>query len=187
MSSRTVFTLSTSPSANNQAVIPATSTVLIDVLHASSKESDTSQPTLSNKEAPESPLDAVTHSTMTAHSVLEHSAPQSRDQSVSFPTTVAGLIYSALSITDLTKIATEGDPLAQCELGKRFHRGVDVPKSYKEAIVWYSRSAEQGHCNAQHNLGEMNLRGQGEEKNSSKAVEWFTKAANQGYEYRKFK
>jgi uncharacterized protein len=73
-----------------------------------------------------------------------------------------------------------GDPVAQFELGKRFHRGADVPKSFKEAMVWYSRSAEQGYSNAQHNLGEMNLRGQGIEKNSSKAVEWFTKSCKSG-------
>ena len=189
MSNRTVIPLSVSPLANTLTVIPARSTAQTDtqISATSTTCSKASQPTISNKEVPESPLDAATHSTTTAHSVLEHSAPQSRDQSVSFPTSVAGLIYSALSITDLTKIATEGDPVAQCELGKRFHRGVDVPKSYKEAIVWYSRAAEQGHCNAQHNLGEMNLRGQGVEKNSSKAVEWFTKAANLGYVYSKYK
>lgn len=187
MSSRTIFTPSTSPSANNQAVIPATSTVLIDALHASSTESDTSQPTLSNKEAPESPLDAVTHSTMTAHSVLEHSAPENRDPSGNSLSATTQLSYSTLSIATLTKAASERDAVAMYELGKRFHRGTDIPINFKEAMEWYFRSAEQGYCNAQHNLGEMHLRGQGVEKNSHKAVEWFTKAANQGYAYSKYK
>lgn len=189
MSNRIVIPLSITPLANTLTVIPARSTAQTDtqISATSTTGSKASQPTLSNKEVPESPLDAATHSTTTAHSVLEHSAPQSRDQSVSFPTSVAGLIYSALSITDLTKIATEGDPVAQCELGKRFHRGTDIPRNFKEAMEWYFRSAEQGYCNAQHNLGEMHLRGQGVEKNSYKAVEWFTKAANQGYAYSKYK
>ena len=189
MSNRTVIPLSVSQLTNTPIVFPVSSTAQTNspITVASTTGSDASEPTLSNKESPESPLDAATHSTTAAHSVLEHSAPESRYLLTSSPTTTAGLIYSALSITDLTKIASEGDPVAQFELGKRFHRGSDVPKSYKEAMVWYSRSAEQGYSNAQHNLGEMNLRGQGVEKNSSKAVEWFTKAANLGYVYSKYK
>ena len=189
MSNRTVIPLSASPLANTLTVIPATSTAQTDtqISATSTTGSKASEPTLSNKEAPDSPLDAAMHSTIAAHSFLEHTAPVSRDQLASSPATSVVLTYSTLSIIDLTKIASEGDPVAQFELGKRFHRGADVPKSFKEAMVWYSRSAEQGYSNAQHNLGEMNLRGQGIEKNSSKAVEWFTKAANLGYAYSKYK
>jgi TPR repeat protein len=153
----------------------------------STTESDASEPALSNKEAPKSPLAATADSNTVDSSVLEHSAPEIRDQSVSGSTTTGKSNSPSVSIDQLKEAASAGDANAQFELGKRFNHGVDVPKSDEEAIKWYSQSAEQGYVKAQHNLATMYAKGAGVEVDSSKAVEWYKKAANQGSALSKYK
>ncbi len=72
------------PLANQQAVNSPNSTAQTDAqLTTTSKtRSDAFEPTLSSKGVPKSPLDTATDSTASTGSVMEHSAPVARDQSL---------------------------------------------------------------------------------------------------------
>lgn len=77
--------------------------------------------------------------------------------------------------------------MAQNNLAICYDRGDGVRKSYKKAIEWYTKSAEQGNVKAQYNLAECYEIGSGVKKDIDKAVEWYTKAAAQGDEEAKNK
>lgn len=72
------------PPANHQGVNSPTSTAQTDaqLTTTGTTRSDAFEPTLSNKEAPKSPLDTASDSTTSVGSVMEHSAPVARDQSL---------------------------------------------------------------------------------------------------------
>jgi len=78
------------------------------------------------------------------------------------------------------KLAKGGDKEAQYKLGKRYSRGVYVPKNFKEAVKWYHKSAEQGDANAQADLGEMYNFGWGVTRDKKKALELYRKSAEKG-------
>lgn len=77
--------------------------------------------------------------------------------------------------------AEKGDPLAQFNLGVKYSEGIDIPRSYFEAIKWYKKSANQGFPQAQYNLGVIYSRGKGVEKNYSESMRWYKLAADQGH------
>ena len=52
--------------------------------------------------------------------------------------------------------------------------------NYKEAAMWFRKSAEQGLANAQYNLGKMYFEGRGLVQSDSEAVKWLRKASEQG-------
>ena len=55
-----------------------------------------------------------------------------------------------------------------------------MPQSFKKALVWYRKAADQGPANAQNNLGAMYKEGQGGVPQSYKeASVWYRKAADQ--------
>ena len=64
----------------------------------------------------------------------------------------------------------------QFQMGYKYYNGNGVEQSYKKAIEWYTKAAEQGYAAAQHNLG-LSYYKMGEYE---KAVEWYTRAAEQG-------
>ena len=78
-------------------------------------------------------------------------------------------------VKQLQKAAEQGDPQAQCNLGRCYIEGDGVEKDEKEA-------AEQGVAKAQFNLGVCYERGKGVEQDSSEAVKWYRKAAEQNFE-----
>jgi hypothetical protein len=55
-----------------------------------------------------------------------------------------------------------------------------VPQDTKQAVVWISRSAEQGLAEAQHALGMMYRTGEDVPRDPGKAAELLRKAAAQG-------
>lgn len=169
------------PPANHQGVNFPTSTAQSDAQLTTTNtiESDPSEPTLFNKEASKSPLDASVVMPTTAGSVLEHSAPEIHGQLSNATNTAAKSTYITLSISEITEAALAGDAVAQYELGRRFYQGVDVPVNYEEALKWYTQSAEQGYFKSQHNLASMYYEGKGVEQDRSKAADWYQKAANQ--------
>jgi len=104
------------------------------------------------------------------------------------------------------RLADQGDPRAQDNLGVLHERGLGVARSYAEAVKWYRMAAEQGEpnaqnnlgvmyemgrgvptdqseaiINAQHNLGNMYESGHGIAQNYTEAVAWFRKAAERGH------
>ena len=56
--------------------------------------------------------------------------------------------------------ADEGFASAQYSLGRLFYDGYGVAETDKEAVLWFTKAAEQGHVNAQLFL-LMSLRGRG--------------------------
>ena len=61
-----------------------------------------------------------------------------------------------------------------------YAEGKGVPQSYKLAVPWYRKAAEQGDASAQYNLGVMYTKGQGVPQSYKLAVQWWRKAAEQG-------
>ena len=49
--------------------------------------------------------------------------------------------------------------------------------NYKEAVMWFRKSAEQGFVEAQYHLGAMYLEGRGLVQSDSEAVKWLRKAS----------
>ena len=61
----------------------------------------------------------------------------------------------------LRKMAQEGDPVAQFNMGVRYANGQGVPQDLLEAARWYGAAADQGDAPAQFNLGLLFYQGQG--------------------------
>ena len=51
------------------------------------------------------------------------------------------------------RLAEDGDPRAQDNLGVLYERGLGVARSYSEAVKWYRMAADQNEANAQNKLG----------------------------------
>ena len=78
----------------------------------------------------------------------------------------------------------QGDADSQYKLGLLYENGEGVTHDYREAVYWYTKSAEQGHTSAQNNLGYMYNHGHGTTKDDEQSVYWYNKAAEQGdYSY----
>lgn len=67
-------------------------------------------------------------------------------------------------------------------LGKCFDEGIGTAQNYKEAVNWYTKSAEQDNAKACNNLGNCYLHGKGVKKDRAKAMELFKKAKDLGSE-----
>lgn len=87
-------------------------------------------------------------------------------------------IYSlqAQSIAEIKRLAAQGDPVAQFELGSRYSNGEGTIVDKQEAFYWFKRSAEQGNPYAQFNLGTMYYKGEGTPKDLKKAIYWMKRA-----------
>ncbi|MFZ3266478.1 MAG: GAF domain-containing protein [Terriglobales bacterium] len=87
-----------------------------------------------------------------------------------------------LSPDDLRKLAGQGDPDAQYELGILYHEGSVVPKDDAQAVQWFQRAAEQGYVRAQSTLGAYYWAGRGVPQDLMKAYFWSQLALAQGDE-----
>ncbi|MFZ6845350.1 tetratricopeptide repeat protein [Undibacterium sp. RuTC16W] len=81
----------------------------------------------------------------------------------------------------LTKLANQGDVLAQTRLGVMYFHGENVEQDYQQALQWFQKAADKGHAGAQTNLGLMYSNALGLPQDSQKAAYWYQKAAAQGY------
>ena len=61
-----------------------------------------------------------------------------------------------------------------------YENGRGVPQDYKQAVHWFTKSAEQGDAEAQSNLGVMYGKGKGVLQNYKKAYMWFNLAIHNG-------
>lgn len=89
--------------------------------------------------------------------------------------------YAGDNISEIRKLAEQGDARAQCLLGVFYSNGYGVTKDPYKAAKWYRLAAEQGVALAQHGLGLCYIKGEGVTKNPAEAVKWWRKAAEQGY------
>jgi GAF domain/Sel1 repeat/PilZ domain len=96
-----------------------------------------------------------------------------------------GDVASAKSLTDLRKLADQGDADAQWQMGVRYHGGEDVRRDDAQAMQWFLRAAEQGNVAAQSSLGSYYWAGRGVLPDLSKAYFWSAIATAQGDEISK--
>jgi localization factor PodJL len=76
--------------------------------------------------------------------------------------------------------AANGDPSAAFEVGARLAEGKGTDQNFKEAMVWYQKSAAQGFAQAQYRLGTLYERGLGVKADTARARMWYQRAAEQG-------
>jgi TPR repeat protein len=77
--------------------------------------------------------------------------------------------------------ASEGNLIAQYDLGVRYATGRGVPQDYAQAVKWFRLSADQGFSFAQYNLAVMYANGRGVPQDYAQAVKWYRLAADQGH------
>jgi TPR repeat protein len=72
------------------------------------------------------------------------------------------------------------DAATQLRSGFRYFKGDGVTQDYKQAIYWFTKSADQGNVIAQTTLGYIYQKGEGIPQDYAQAIQWYTKAAEQG-------
>ena len=77
----------------------------------------------------------------------------------------------------LQPLAEQGNAEAQCIIGNMYHLGLGLERSIAEAIIWYTKSADQGY-----GVASNNLAGIYREKNDLEAAKkWYWLAEQQGF------
>ncbi|MGH9500421.1 MAG: GAF domain-containing protein [Terriglobales bacterium] len=89
---------------------------------------------------------------------------------------------SAHQLEALEKLAANGDPAAQFDLGVRYSTGDQVPQDYAQAVRLFSLSAEQGSVAAQAMLGNCYAAGRGIPPDPMRAYFWTFLAQDGGDE-----
>lgn len=84
-------------------------------------------------------------------------------------------------VPQLQTLATQGNAIAQFNLGVLHDVGRGVAQDYAQAVQWYRLAAAQGHAGAQFNLGGMYFEGLGVAQDYVRAYQWFTLAGVAGY------
>jgi len=79
------------------------------------------------------------------------------------------------------KLANEGDPEAQYNIGLLYLNGLGVEKNERLALMWFTYAGEQGMADAQYNAGVLFYSGKGVYPDHKSAIEWWTLAAAQGH------
>ena len=85
------------------------------------------------------------------------------------------------NVPQLQTLATQGNAIAQFNLGVLHDVGRGVRQDYAQAVKWYRLAAAQGHAGAQFNLGGMYFEGSGVAQDYVRAYQWFTLAGVAGY------
>lgn len=77
-------------------------------------------------------------------------------------------------------LATQGNPVAQNDLGIMYLDGKGVPQNISEAVRFLSLSAAAGSSLGQNNLGGLYRDGKGVPRDYVRAAQWFSASAAQG-------
>ena len=83
---------------------------------------------------------------------------------------------------DYREDALNGDAWAQYNLGVCYDNGTGVLEDDKQAVYWYTKSAEQGNAKAQSNLGNRYYYGEGVRKDEIMAYACYLHAKLNGEE-----
>jgi TPR repeat protein len=75
-----------------------------------------------------------------------------------------------------------GDIFAMLALGIKFGNGVGIKQNEQDALIWYTRAADQGNSEGQFKAGLYHLMGYGCDQNEKEAFAFYLKAANQDHE-----
>ena len=85
-------------------------------------------------------------------------------------------------LTDLKKLADEGDPIAQNNLGYSYLYGLDGIKDLDQAIYYLNAAASQGQVNAMTTVGWTYFTGEhGAPQDNDEAIYWNQKASDAGF------
>jgi len=103
------------------------------------------------------------------------------------PKKIPAPVPAATDFDTLLKLANDGDPNAQFDLGARYATGEDVKQDYSESVRWFTLAAEQGHLIAQATLGAYYFAGRGIPQDLSQAYFWSIIAAAGGDEASKYR
>lgn len=79
------------------------------------------------------------------------------------------------------ELAKQGYPLAECQVGYFYLKGLGVCQNYKQAVYWTERAAQHGDWDAQYNLGTFYEQGVGVAADLEQAKLWYQRAAQQGH------
>jgi uncharacterized protein len=82
-----------------------------------------------------------------------------------------------------SRLAAQGDVVAQYNLGLMYLTGQGVPQDDRQAATWFRAAAEKGDAPAQYYLGLSYQSGRGMKRDAVEAAMWYRKAAEQGYVY----
>jgi len=80
--------------------------------------------------------------------------------------------YLTANLSELKKLASQGNPGAQYSLGMRYDKGDSVRQDYREAMHWYLLAADKGHIRAQARVAALFWAGRGIPQDYSKAYYW---------------
>jgi putative methionine-R-sulfoxide reductase with GAF domain len=90
--------------------------------------------------------------------------------------------YSGLALKDLGKLAQAGNASAEYALGMRYATGEGVAQDYREAMLWFLRSADHGSVRAQSRVASWFWAGRGTSQDYSRAYFWALLAQSRGDE-----
>lgn len=80
--------------------------------------------------------------------------------------------YVGMDISDLKKIALQGDPAAQYSLGMKYASGDGAVQDYHEALSWFLKAADAGNVRAAAKIATCFWAGKGAPQDYSKAYFW---------------
>ncbi|MGH9510739.1 MAG: GAF domain-containing protein [Terriglobales bacterium] len=100
------------------------------------------------------------------------SGAQPSAHEISGKTGGAPAVAQSSDLESLQKLAADGDPNAQFDLGARYATGEGVVQDYSQSVRWFTLAAEQGHVIAQATLGAYYWAGRGIPQDLSKAYFW---------------
>ena len=112
--------------------------------------------------------------------------PGSADRTMAAPSTGANSAHpqtlppAAVGPLSLRIAAANGDPSAEFEVAARLAEGRGVEQDFKQAVIWYQRSASRGFAPAQYRLGTLYERGLGVKAELGRAKAWYRSAAEKG-------
>ena len=81
------------------------------------------------------------------------------------------------TISNLIKVADDGNALAQFQLGMRYFNGQGVGQDYAKAAEWVQKAADKGSVAAMVQLGVIYMRGLGVDQDKAKSASWFLRSA----------
>jgi hypothetical protein len=87
------------------------------------------------------------------------------------------------AVAACSRLAAQGDVVAQYNLGLMYLAGQGVPQDDRQAARWFRVAAEHGDAPAQYYLGSIYQAGNGVNRDALEAAMWYRKAAEQGYVY----
>ena len=92
---------------------------------------------------------------------------------------------NAQAVETLTKLANEGNPLAQLRLGDLYFHGKGVSEDENKAIYWWKKSAASGNAEAMYQIAHAYLFGNTAAKSVAdpdrEAATWYFQAASAGH------